>query len=257
LDLTEAKELATGLMARHRLTGWRLVFDNAKTRAGVCRFAGKEIGLSRVLTSLYSEEQVTETVLHEIAHALAGPRHGHDRVWRATARRIGCSGERCMPVDAPSVDGAWAGVCPAGHRTTAHRRPVRVKSCRRCSAGFDASALYTWTYHGSPAPMDPRYEAELARIRAGRTVPAAPVAVQVGARVRLAGTGKYADLTGTVVKRGRTRYQIQTRAGLLSVAFTAVRPVAEDAVHPVTEGSLRPVAEGAQTGLWSTRSGPK
>jgi hypothetical protein len=30
LDLTEARRLAAGLMAGHGLTGWRLVFDNAR-----------------------------------------------------------------------------------------------------------------------------------------------------------------------------------------------------------------------------------
>ncbi|GAA2635210.1 SprT-like domain-containing protein [Paractinoplanes durhamensis] len=227
MDLTEARRLASGLIARHGLRGWRLVFDNAKTRAGVCRFDRKEIGLSRPLVALYDVEQVTETVLHEVAHALAGPRHGHDRVWRATARRIGSTGERCMPADAPSVDGPWVGVCPAGHRATAQRRPIRVKSCRACSAGFDPAAIYTWSHHGLPAAMDPRYDAELARIRAGRSAaaPAPVVPVQVGERVRLTGTGKYAGLAGTVVKRGRTRYQVQTRAGLLSVAFTAAQQV--------------------------------
>ncbi|MEU4242471.1 SprT-like domain-containing protein [Actinoplanes sp. NPDC026619] len=224
MDLSEARRLASGLMAEHGLRGWRLVFDNAKTRAGVCRYDRKEIGLSRPLISLYDVEVVTETVLHEIAHAMAGPRHGHDRVWRATARRLGCSGRRCMPADAPSVDGPWVGLCPAGHRTTAHRRPIRVKSCLACSARFDAAAIYTWAHHGQPAPMDPRYDAELARIRAGRpAIGPPPVPAQVGERVRLTGTGKYAGLAGTVVKRGRTRYQVQTRAGLLSVAFTAAQ----------------------------------
>ena len=225
MELTAARHLAAGLIARHGLTGWRLVFDNAKTRAGVCRYDRKEIGLSRPLVSLYDAGQVTETVLHEIAHALVGPRHGHDRAWRATARRIGASGERCMPADAPSVEGPWVGVCPAGHRTTAHRRPIRVKSCRECSPGFTPSAVYTWSHHGLPAPMDPRYQAELVRIRTGQaaTGPAPVVPLQVGERVRLTGAGRYADLPGTVVKRGRTRYHVQTRAGLLSVAFTAVQ----------------------------------
>jgi predicted SprT family Zn-dependent metalloprotease len=223
LDLTGARQLAAGLMARHGLSGWRLVFDNAKTRAGVCRYDRKEIGLSRPLVSLYEPAQVTEIVLHEITHALAGPRHGHDRVWRATAERIGCSGERCVPADAPGVEGPWVGICPAGHRTTAHRRPVRVKSCRNCARGFDPGAIYAWSHRDGSAAMDPRYEAELARIRGGRSAPVVPL--QVGERVRLTGTGRYAGLAGTVVKRGRTRYQVQTRAGLLSVAFTAAQRV--------------------------------
>ncbi|WP_306213801.1 SprT family zinc-dependent metalloprotease [Actinoplanes sp. RD1] len=225
MDLTSARELAYGLMARHRLTGWRLVFDNARTRAGVCRSDRKEIGLSRVLTELYPEEQVRDTVLHEIAHALAGPKHGHDRVWRATAQRIGCSGTRCVPEDAPRAEGGFVGTCAAGHRTTAHRRPVRVRSCPKCSPTFDPAAIYTWTRDGEPAPMHPRYEAELARLRApGAAVAARTAPLRVGDQVRLTVAGKYAGLPGTIVKRGRTRYHVQTRAGLLTVSFGGVRP---------------------------------
>jgi len=227
LDQAKVRELAIGLMDRHGLTGWRLVFDNAKTRAGVCRSDRREIGLSRHLMGLYSAEQVTETVLHEIAHAVAGPRHGHDRVWRAVAKRIGCSGRRCMPADAPRVDGPWEGVCAAGHRTTAHRRPVRVRSCPRCSTTFDPAALYTWTHQGRPAPMHPRYAAELAHIRTPETQPA-PVRLGVGDRVRLTGAGRYAGLAGTIVKRGRSRYQVQTTAGMLSAAFATVQPLTRD-----------------------------
>jgi predicted SprT family Zn-dependent metalloprotease len=224
LDLTEARDLAEGLMARHQLTGWRLLFDNAKTRGGACRADRREITLSRPLISLYSPEQVAQTALHEIAHALAGPGHGHDQIWRTIARRIGYSGGRCLPVDAPQVDGAWLGICAAGHRTTAHRRPVRVRSCLQCSARFDLAARYTWTHRGRPAAMDPRYDAELARLSNGRPE-AVPPPAAVGDRVRLNGTGKYAGLTGTVEKRGRSRYQVRTRAGLLSVAFAAAQPL--------------------------------
>ncbi|MGX6600803.1 SprT-like domain-containing protein [Micromonosporaceae bacterium Da 78-11] len=224
----QAQQLATGLLAQHRLAGWRLSFDNAKTRAGACHSGRREITLSRPLISLYSPEQVTETVLHEIAHALAGSGHGHDQRWRTIARRIGCSGSRCLPADAPQVDGPWVGVCAAGHRTSAHRRPIRVRSCPQCSARFDVSAVYSWTFRGAPAAMDPRYDAELRRLRDGlrdgRAEPP-PVLVAVGERVRLTGSGRYGGLTGTVEKRGRTRYQVRTRSGLLSVAFTAVQPV--------------------------------
>lgn len=226
MEISEAKRLAATLMDRHRLTGWRLVFDDAKTRAGVCRPDRREIGLSRALTRLHSPEQVTDTVLHEIAHALAGPGHGHDRRWRLIAQQIGSSGERCIPPDAPKVEGPWVGTCAAGHRTTAHRRPVRVRSCLECAPRFDVTALITWTHRDGPAPMHPRYEAELARIRAGETAPApAPVRQHVGDRVRLTVAGKYGGLVGTVVKRGRSRYQVQTQAGLLSVPFTTVQPL--------------------------------
>jgi predicted SprT family Zn-dependent metalloprotease len=250
MQITDARRMARALMDEHGLTGWRLVFDNAKTRAGVCRPSRKEIGLSRALTQLHSEAEVRDTVLHEIAHALVGTGHGHDAVWRAKALAIGCSGTRCVPETAPRVEGPWKGTCPAGHVVTRHRRPERVMSCRHCASSFDATALLRWTWKGRTVPMHPRYMAELEQILARQATRAAagrtrtfgsgisaedqPVAAQrllprsrppllpVGASVRIGGTGKYSGLVGKIVKRGRTRYHVQVRAGLLTVPFDLV-----------------------------------
>jgi len=76
------------------------------------------------------------------------------------------------------------------------------------------------TRHAQPADA-----ARYAPAPASAPAPApAPAPLRVGERVRLAGTGRYAGLAGTVVKRGRTRYQVATKAGLLSVAFTHCLP---------------------------------
>ena len=115
MDPRAALALARGLLAEHGLDDWRVGLDRAKTRAGACRFARREITLSAPLTRLHSEAEVRDTILHEVAHALVGPSHGHDDVWRATALRIGCSGQRCVPADAPRVEGPWRGTCPRGH----------------------------------------------------------------------------------------------------------------------------------------------
>ena len=244
VQITDARRMARSLMDEHGLTSWRLVFDNAKTRAGVCRPARKEIGLSRALTQLHSEAEVRDTVLHEIAHALVGAGHGHDAVWRAKALEIGCSGTRCVPETAPRVEGPWKGTCPAGHVVTRHRRPERVMSCRYCTSSFDVDALLSWTRHGRIVAMHPRYLAELEQImarHASRTaalpdMPGAtdddtaiaaqrllprsrPPLLPVGATVRIGGTGKYSGLVGKVVKRGRTRYHVRVKAGVLTVPF--------------------------------------
>jgi len=153
-------------MAHHGLTDWRFVFDNAKMRAGVCRPARREVGLSRVLTGLHTQAQVRDTILHEIAHALVGPQHGHDAVWRARAQAIGCTGGRCVPLNAPRAAAPWEGLCPAGHDFQRHRRPMRVMACSRCSARFSAANLITWRFHGRVVPMNARYQAELASLGA-------------------------------------------------------------------------------------------
>ena len=222
--------MALALMAEHGLAGWRLVLDSAKTRAGVCRPGRREIGLSRHLTALHSEAEVRDTVLHEIAHALVGPEHGHDAVWRATAVRLGCSGDRCLPSTAPRVAGDWVGVCAAGHTTTMHRSPQRVRSCRRCGDSFSLEHLLTWTHRGRPAPMHPQYAAELARLtdaaRGARPAPAdQDRPPTVGDLVRLRASGRFDGQVGLVERRGRTRFRVRLEQVVVSAPFSMVERV--------------------------------
>lgn len=247
MEILEARRLASELMRRHGLTGWRLVFDGAKTRAGICRAVPKEIGLSRVLTALHSEAEVRDTILHEIAHALVGPAHGHDAVWRAKALAIGSSAKRCVSSTAPKPPGSWVGTCPYGHVTTRHRQPTRVQSCGHCSRTFDPLTVLEWTWKGKRVQMHPSYEAERRGIaerftpgrpdRLGGAVAArsaqlerpvitdsARALLPVGSWVRLTGRGKYAGSIGEVVKVGRSRYHVRTATLLLTAPFVMVEP---------------------------------
>ncbi len=96
MELDKARELGNRLLTIHGLSSkWILVFDNAVRRFGQCRYSSCTISLSRNLVLLNSKERVEQTLLHEIAHALAGPEHGHDQVWRDIALRIGDDGSRC------------------------------------------------------------------------------------------------------------------------------------------------------------------
>ena len=166
MDPQIAVAMARRLMREHGIDGWTVRLDRAKTRAGVCRFGIRQIGLSAPLTRLHSEEEVRDTILHEIAHALVGPEHGHDATWRAQALAIGSTGERCVTEDAPRLQGDWVGTCPAGHVVHRHRRPQRVRSCSRCTPGrFDPAVILEWTLRGRPAPMLPAYRRELEAIR--------------------------------------------------------------------------------------------
>ncbi|WP_134741295.1 SprT-like domain-containing protein [Nocardioides sp. 503] len=225
MQLAEAARLGRTLLDEHGLHDWELVFDRAKRRAGICRESERTIGLSAPLTQVHGDADVRDTILHEIAHALVGARHGHDWVWKATARRIGCSGERLISADTPGVDGAWVGVCSAGHRATRHRRPTRPMACATCSPAFDAAHLLTWTHHGQAVAMTPAYDAQLRRIlsRPATLFDAPPSAVAVGARMRVTAQGRYEGVVGTLVKRGRTRYHLAIKGGVLTVPF----PLAE------------------------------
>jgi hypothetical protein len=140
-----------------------------------------------------------------------------------------------------------------------------VQSCARCSRSFDPSCLIEWQFRGRRVPMHPRYVEELRSLVAGPwgrlrlPVPIVETAIAdappslfqvrhprpdvgaarashaaglptpdqlpVGATVRLAVQGKYADVVGVIEKRGRTRFHVRTQAGLLTVPFAAVVPV--------------------------------
>ena len=118
MDLRDAYALAEHLLDHHGLRDWQVAYDSAKRRAGVCRFRDRTIGLSAPLTALHSEDDVRDTILHEIAHALAGPRHGHDATgagWRR-ASAAAASGAS-PPTRRGSRPPGWASARPGTPRS--------------------------------------------------------------------------------------------------------------------------------------------
>ena len=87
LDLI-AKQ-ADKLLMEHNLTDWRFTFDNAPSRGGKCSYRDQVISISEQFCFKVDDKEITETILHEIAHALAGENHGHDAVWQHTVKSIG------------------------------------------------------------------------------------------------------------------------------------------------------------------------
>jgi predicted SprT family Zn-dependent metalloprotease len=94
-ELAALAQRARALLEQHHLTGWSFQFDNGRKRAGCCQYATQVISLSYAFAQKVPEAEITDTLLHEIAHALVGKAHNHDEMWRAKAQEIGCSGRRC------------------------------------------------------------------------------------------------------------------------------------------------------------------
>lgn len=87
------------LMDEHGLDAWAIKWNsNLKRRLGQCQFNRRVLEFSTNLTRL-DDDRVRNIALHEIAHALVGPGHGHDWAWRRQARAIGCDGERCQHIE--------------------------------------------------------------------------------------------------------------------------------------------------------------
>lgn len=145
--------MMTDLMAEHGLAGWRFEFDNSVRRFGCCFHGRRTLTLSRKLTYLNDVSIVRNTMLHEIAHAMVGAGHGHDYTWKATARRIGCTGDRCYEEAAVATpEAAWIGTCPGcGSQSKRHRLTEKAKrvACKKCCIKFangryDGRFQYRW-----------------------------------------------------------------------------------------------------------------
>ena len=103
--LLEVAQEARELMHKHGLDGWTFRFSAARRTIGLCKEKGKIIQLGRHHAANDPREQVTDTILHEIAHALAGAAAGHGPVWRNVAKRVGAA-PRASKASDPAHDQA-------------------------------------------------------------------------------------------------------------------------------------------------------
>ena len=98
--MQQDEDHAAELLERHLnpaapATWWRFRFATATGQAGVCRHDTRTIALSVSFVLQAACDDIRDTLLHEVAHAIVGAGHGHDAVWRTAARRIGCTANHC------------------------------------------------------------------------------------------------------------------------------------------------------------------
>ena len=149
MNLIEIQVEANKKMKQHGLTdqGWVFELDNSKRRMGVCKYTKKVIGLSKNLCVHATDEKVVDTILHEIAHALVGDGHGHDRVWVRKALEIGCRAERCYSAEtafteegreAVLLQAKYTMTCPScGGSHAKHRKSKRNTACGKCCIKYN------------------------------------------------------------------------------------------------------------------------
>jgi len=144
-ELERVRRWATALIALHLDAAvWSFDFDNAKKRAGLCNYAERRISVSRYLAARYTDDEIHQVLLHEVAHALAGARAGHGPSWVRAARELGYIGRRTHDGEVATELAPWVGRCPAGHEHVRYRRPSRSLSCGLCRRGFDRAHLIEW-----------------------------------------------------------------------------------------------------------------
>lgn len=148
MNPSEIATLARSLMIQHGFGHWTFEFDRAKKRAGCCKHRKQTITLSSYYIQNNSDEDIKDTILHEIAHAIAGPKQGHNHVWKDICRKIGARPIRCYHEAVVMPKGRWQATCPTCNREFhCHRKPKDHKNryCRKCGPvhGTIAFALTT------------------------------------------------------------------------------------------------------------------
>lgn len=131
--------LARELMNKHGLGHWSFQFDRAKRRAGCCKRSRMQLTLSSYYISHHNDEaDIKDTILHEIAHALAGPHHGHDEHWKSICRNIGARPIRCYDGERIVMPkGRWHAKCKScGKEWNYHRKPKYDGRmwCKKCGS---------------------------------------------------------------------------------------------------------------------------
>lgn len=152
MNTLEAQTLTLTLMDKHGLLneGWSFSFDRAKRRYGATHWKNKTITLSTELVELNTVEQTTDTILHEIAHALAGPRNGHNYKWRMQCVKVGAKPVRCYSSsEVVQPPHKWVGTCPGCSRETKRIKRMKVACATCCTkynhGRFSSEFLFVWT----------------------------------------------------------------------------------------------------------------
>ena len=150
MDLCELKTIAEGELLKHGLHDWSFGWARTKRRQGVCKYRSKRIEIAEYYATHNSPAKVLDTLLHEIAHALAGPKARHGPAWKAVAKKLGATPRACDTCSETVVmPGDWQATCDACQKTYhKYKRPQSLTGDQcRCVARMSLSFQFV----GDPA----------------------------------------------------------------------------------------------------------
>src|SRR5215469_8336659 len=92
MDRKIATKLLRDQLDELNLSNWkiRLYADLYRPFLGLCDYKTKTITLNAHHVDTHPDVEIKNTINHECAHALVGPLHGHDDIWKEKAKELGC-----------------------------------------------------------------------------------------------------------------------------------------------------------------------
>lgn len=173
MNRDEARRHTIRLMDEHELApghDWTFIWIRTKRVLGRCNYRDRTIALSLPFVDVNDLPTVEQTILHEIAHAIAGPGTGHGVEWQRIARSIGVKNpsSKCGPDEVTLPDGRYQATCETcGNVSHRHRMTKRMRNrefacapcCRKFTGGkFDDRYRLTWEDTHAPTKRVPEPE---------------------------------------------------------------------------------------------------
>lgn len=135
--------------------GWKVEWMKKKSALGTCNYVNKTILLSATVLPINDFDVARNTVLHEVAHALAGPGSGHGNRWKTEAIRVGADPHARTEIPV-SPEFKWIGICPrcgetiGRHRLTTKAKRVACRACCFANNGGVHTTKYVFTWEENP-----------------------------------------------------------------------------------------------------------
>jgi SNF2 family DNA or RNA helicase len=105
MDRNTASKFCRVELDKYNLKGWhvRITQDPNMSFLGLCMHNDKCIVINAFHTDIHPDDEVYNTIRHEIAHAIVGPGLGHGPMWETKAKEIGCDNtEPCSHLNLPA-----------------------------------------------------------------------------------------------------------------------------------------------------------
>lgn len=115
MTIEQAQKIMNDLFIEHRLLGWKFEIISTRSKRNIawCNESRKLIAFQDRYFFAMTYNQVMDTLLHEVAHAIAGHKAGHGPEWREVCRDLGCTPRAMTNLNAdPGFRADW--VIPVG-----------------------------------------------------------------------------------------------------------------------------------------------
>jgi SprT protein len=129
-----ANRIMRSIFNKHALPGWKILFsETSLKRSGSCSHYTKTLRINKSFAVRVLQSSLVDTILHEIAHMLAGETAGHGPQWKKIAKEIGCTGKAEHEFE--WAEAPFVARCPTGRHEERRVNVIRWKrplACERC-----------------------------------------------------------------------------------------------------------------------------